>query len=106
VKNRQNAFMTRFGAPNRPSDVLILFLGLPVMIFVGLEIRELGSYFSNPTISVLGYVFIVLGVAYPILTLLLMRYPKSEDDKTPELEFHDDGRISLVINDTGTDDDE
>ena len=106
MKNRQNAFMTRFGTLNRPSDVLILFLGLPILIFVGLEILELGSYFSDPYMSALGYGLIVVGAAYPILTLLLMRYPESEDDKTPELEFHDDGRITLVINDTGTDDDE
>lgn len=95
--------MTRFGAPNSASDVLILFLGPPVMIFVGLKILE-AAFFHY--MSVLGYGLIVLGVAYPILTLLVMRYPESEDDKTPELEFHDDGRISLVINDTGTDDDE
>ena len=98
--------MTRFGAHNSASDVLILFLGPPVLIFVGLEILDLESYFSNPYMYALGYGLIVVGAAYPILTLLLMRYPESEDDKTPELELHDDGRISLVINDTGTDDDE
>ena len=98
--------MTRFGAHNSASDVLILFLGPPILIFVGLEILEYESYFSDPYMSALGYALIVVGAAYPILTLLVMRYPESEDDKTPELEFHDDGRISLVINDTGTDDDE
>ena len=98
--------MTRFGAHNSTSDVLILFLGPPCAIFGGLKILEVGTYFSNPTISVLGYVFIVLGVTYPILTLLLMRDTESEDDKTPELEFHDDGRISLVINEPATENDD
>ena len=95
--------MTRFGAPNSTSDVLILFLGPPVMIFVGLKILEAAFF---PYMSVLGYGLIVLGVAYPISILLVTRYTESEDDKTPELEFHNDGRISLVSNDTGTDDDE
>ena len=98
--------MTRFGFHNSASDVLILFLGPPILIFVGLEILDLESYFSDPYMSALGYGLILVGAAYPILTLLLMRYPESVDDKTPELEFHDDGRISLVINDTGTDDDD
>ena len=99
--------MTRFGAHNSSSDVLILILGSPICIIVGCVILSASRDPFFPMVEIaLGYGLIVLGVAYPILTLLLMRYNESEDDKTPELEFHDDGRISLVINDTGTDDDE
>tara|TARA_B100000683_G_scaffold177753_1_gene171277 strand:+ start:275 stop:574 length:300 start_codon:yes stop_codon:yes gene_type:complete len=99
--------MTRFGAHNSSSDVLILILGSPICIIVGCVILSASRDPFFPMVEIaLGYGLIVLGVAYPILTLLLMRYNESEDDKTPELEFHDDGRISLVINDLGTDEDE
>ena len=99
--------MTRFGTFNSPSDVLIFILGPPICIIVGCVILSASRDPFFPMVEIaLGYGLIVLGVAYPILTLLLMRYNESEDDKTPELEFHDDGRISLVINDLGTDEDE
>ena len=56
--------------------------------------------------SVLGYGLIVVGVVLPILTLLSMRYSELVVDEAPELEFHDDGRITLVVNEPVADDDE
>jgi len=99
--------MTRFGTFNSPSDVLILILGPPICIIVGCVILSASRDPFFPMVEIaLGYGLIVVGVAVPISTLLSMRYSESVVDEAPELEFHNDGRISLVINDAGTDGDE
>ena len=89
-------------APNRAPDGLVTILGPPLFIIMGLLMLN-NEYLSTTINPALGFGLIVLGVALPILTLMMLRAPDSVDDKAPEVEFHDGGRVSLVINEPATD---
>ena len=86
-------------------DLFTVVLGSPICIIIGYAILKNESSLLLPWYwAVLGYALIVVGVAYPLLTLLLMLSPEPASEEGPELAFHHDGRVSLVLTETSTDD--
>ena len=102
METRQVARMA-WQAPNRASDGLVTILGPPLFIIMGLVMLN-NKYLSKTINPAFGFGLIVLGFALPILSLTMLRARDSEDDKALEVEFHDDGRVSLVINEPATKD--
>ena len=90
-------------APNSAFDGLVTLLGPPFFIIMGLVVLN-NKYLSKTVNPAVGFGLILLGVAFQILTLMMLRAPDLVDDKVPEVEFHDDGRVSLVINEPATND--
>ena len=90
-------------APNRASDGLVTILGPPLFIIMGLVMLN-NKYLSKTINPAFGFGLIVLGFALPILTLTMRRAPDLVDDKAVQVEFHDDGRVSLVLNERATND--
>ena len=102
MKNPQVVLMA-WQPPNRATDGLVAILGPPLFIIVGLVMLN-NKYLSKTINPAFGFGLILLGVALPILSLMMLRAPDSEDDKALEVEFHDDGRVSLVIDALATND--
>ena len=90
-------------APNRATDGLVSILGPPLFIIMGLVMLN-NNYFSKTINPAFGFGLIVLGFALPILISTMQTAPDLVDDKAVEVEFHDDGRVSLVIDEPATND--
>ena len=84
MKNPQIVLMA-WRPPNRATDGLVTILGPPLFIIMGLVMLN-NKYLSTTINPAFGFGLILLGVALPILSLMMLRAPDSEDTKALELD--------------------
>ncbi|MBK00141.1 MAG: hypothetical protein CMB48_04135 [Euryarchaeota archaeon] len=87
----------------RPLNLFEVVIGSLFLLIFGFSIVGLNQTFISVDthILVFGYVMITIGLVYPLLTawmiIMSMHEEKPKVDES-QLEFHNDGRISISLN--------